>query len=192
MIVFNNPNDYWMNIYDPYKGQTGGDEQGDGSVFAHIVYGCASYAVVGTIFLLTMLLLSCCASGRGVAVVQQHTERCWRTDTVRERDSVHTERETIVRELDSAAMARYGVRLQQAERAWLVETSELRLRLQQMERASAVRDTVHDSIPVPVRVEVEVEKEKGLTGWQRFRMSIGDVVMLCLAALPLLWFFRRR
>ena len=123
-----------------------------------------------------------CTTTKYVTVPEVYTEHHWHTDSVREVDSVQTERETIVRELDSAAMAQYGIRLQQAERAWLVQTREMEKRLREMERQIATRDTIHDSIPRPYPVEVVKEVPAQLTWWQQTRMKLGEVALWVIVA----------
>ena len=67
-------------------------------------------------------------------------------------------------QLDSAAMARYGIQLKSAERAWLVKSKELERQIQQLMQLSQTKDTVRDSIPYPVEVIKEVPAK--LSWWQ--------------------------
>lgn len=127
--------------------------------------------------LLCACLLVGCTTTKYVPMPEVHTEHHWHTDTLREVDSVMTERETIVRELDSAAMARYGIQLQAAQRAWLVQTRELESRLREMERQTATRDTIHDSIPKPYPMEVVKEVPAPLTWWQKTRLHLADILL---------------
>ena len=76
-----------------------------------------------------MAILSSCTTTKYVPVTETRTEHHWHTDTVRQRDSTHTERETIIREVDSAAMAKYGIQMQANQRAWLVLQREMENRL---------------------------------------------------------------
>ena len=169
LIDYNNPNDPWMNTgYDPYKGM---DDKG------RMLAGCMqgfTFLIMIVVALLLCLLFSGCTTTKYVPVTQQHTEHHWHTDSVKERDSVHTESTTVIRELDSAAMAQYGIQLKAAERAWLVQNREMEMRLRELERMTASRDTIHDSIPYPVEVIKEVPAE--LTWWQQTRIRIGGVV----------------
>ena len=126
-------------------------------------------------------LLMGCTTTRYVPVTETHTEHHWHTDTVKERDSTHTERETVIREVDSAAMARYGIQMQANQRAWLVLQREMENRLREMEHMAAQRDTVHDSIPAPYPVEKLVEKE--LTWWQKLRIDIANILLWAVAIL---------
>lgn len=113
-------------------------------------------------FLVTVVVLCCissCTTTKYVPVVETHTDHHWHTDSVRQRDSTHTERETVIRELDSAAMAQYGIQMQANQRAWLVLQREMENRLRELEHMAAQRDTVRDSIPVPYPVVEYVERK---------------------------------
>lgn len=125
-----------------------------------------------------MAILSSCTTTKYVPVTETRTEHHWHTDTVRQRDSTHTERETIIREVDSAAMAKYGIQMQANQRAWLVLQREMENRLRELEHMSANKDTVRDSIPVPYPVEKQVAAP--LTWWQQARMHVGGIVIFLL------------
>ena len=136
-----------------------------------------------------MAILSSCTTTRYVPVTETRTEHHWHTDTVRQRDSTHTERETIIREVDSAAMAKYGIQMERNQRAWLVLQREMENRLLELEHMTAQRDTVRDSIPVPYPVVKMVEKP--LSWWERLRLNISNV-LLGVIALVIIFFFIRR
>lgn len=110
-------------------------------------------------------LLMGCTTTKYMPVTETHTEHHWHTDTVRERDSTHTERETVIREVDSAAMARYGIQMQANQRAWLVFQREMENRLRELEHMTANKDTVRDSIPVPYPVTEYVERKRSAMEW---------------------------
>ena len=175
-IDYNDPNDPWMHTgYDPFKGMDEKDK---------MLAGCMqgfTFLIVIVVFLLLSLLFSGCTTTKYVPVTQQHTEHHWHTDSVKERDSVHTENTTIIREVDSAAMAKYGIQLRNAERAWLVQSREMESRLRELEHMTATHDTIRDSIPVPYPVEVIKEVPTELTWWQQTRIHIGGVVFWLLA-----------
>jgi len=136
-----------------------------------------------------MAILSSCTTTKYVPVAETRTEHHWHTDTVRQRDSTHTERETIIREVDSAAMAKYGIQMQANQRAWLVLQREMENRLLELEHMTAQRDTVRDSIQVPYPVVKMVEKP--LSWWERLRLNISNV-LLGVIALVIIFFFIRR
>ena len=182
-MEYHNPNDYWMHGYDPYKGMNDDERLSYGCL--HIV-GCIAAVAVA---LLLCALLGSCTTTKYVPVAETRTEHHWHTDTVRQRDSTHTERETIIREVDSAAMAKYGIQMERNQRAWLVLQREMENRLLELEHMTAQRDTVRDSIPVPYPVVKMVEKP--LSWWERLRLNIFNV-LLGVIALVIIFFFIRR
>lgn len=158
---YNNPNDYWPTGYDPYKGMN--DEE-------RMTAGClqgAAFILATIVALIVCALLGSCTTTKYVPVAETRTEHHWHTDSVRQRDSTHTERETVIREVDSAAMARYGIQMDSNQRAWLVLQREMENRLRELEHTTAQRDTVRDSIPKPYPVEVvkEVPRERSTVEW---------------------------
>ena len=99
----------------------------------------------------------------------------WHTDSVKERDSTHTERETIIREVDSAAMAKYGIQMQANQRAWLVLQREMENRLRELEHMSANKDTVRDTIPKPYPVTEYVERKRTTFEWLLIIVGIAAI-----------------
>ena len=122
--------------------------------------------------------LSSCKTIEYITVPEVHEVHHHHTDSIKQTDSVMVEKETVIMQLDSAAMAKYGIQLKAAERAWLVKTAELERRLQQLIENHT--DTVHerDSIPVPYPVIKEVEKK--LTKMQKGLMWTGGLSLLAL------------
>ena len=183
-IDYNNPNEMWRhNGYDPYKGMS--DEE-------RMKAGCLQ--LVGMIGAIIVALLICalfgsCTTTKYVPVTEQHTEHHWHTDSVKERDSVHTENTTIIREVDSAAMAKYGIQMQANQRAWLVLQREMEQRLRELEHMTATHDTIHDSIPCPVDVIKEVPAK--LTWWQQTRLHIINVLMMFGIIWLIMWIGRK-
>ena len=174
---YHNPNDNWG--YDPYKGMND-DER--------VAAGCMSglaYIIAMAIGVLICSLFSSCTTTKYVPVTEQHTEHHWHTDSVKERDSVHTENTTIIRELDSAAMAKYGIQMQANQRAWLVLQREMENRLRELEHMTAQRDTVHDSIPAPFPVEVKVPAE--LTWWQQTRIHLANILLYLILIVGIIY-----
>jgi hypothetical protein len=180
MTDYNDPNEMWRhNGYDPYKGLN--DDERITAAVLHIVYICLGLLVA----VLLCALLSSCTTTKYVPVTETRTEHHWHTDSVKERDSTHTERETVIRELDSAAMARYGIQMQANQRAWLVLQKEMENRLRELEHMTAQRDTVHDSIPVPYTVIKEVPAK--LTWWQQTRLHLANILLWLLALLAVIY-----
>jgi PBP1b-binding outer membrane lipoprotein LpoB len=138
---------------------------------------------IGLMILVSLvgLLMTGCKSIQYVPVESQHTEHHWHTDSVHTTDSVIMEKTTTVMQLDSAAMAKYGIELKNAERAWLVKTAELERQLQKLSSIKADTVRIVDSIQVPVPVE------KKLTKWQQTCIDCGKLLMfISLAGVILL------
>ena len=184
-----NYNPYNPYGYEPEIPESAGEDMGeDDRLHLMIKYAVVHVLtlVVGMMIILAMCaLFGSCTTTKYVPVTETHTEHHWHTDSVKERDSTHTERETIIREVDSAAMARYGIQMESNQRAWLVLQREMENRLRELEHMTAQRDTVRDSIPYPVEVTKEVPAE--LTWWQQTRLHIGGIV-LCLLLFLACWY----
>ena len=169
-------NDYYdpynLQGCDPYKGMN--DEE---RMTAGCLQGVTIFVSVIVVMLLCALLGSCTTT-EYVPITETRTEHHWHTDSVRERDSTHTERETVIREVDSATMARYGIQMKDMQRAWLIETDRLQRKLSELRQAHT--DTVHerDSILVPYQVIKEVPAQ--LSWWQQTRMHVGGIVIFLL------------
>ena len=185
-IDYNNPNEMWRhNGYDPYKGLND-DER--------MKAGCLQ--IVGMVGAIIVALLICalfgsCTTTKYVPVQQQHTEHHWHTDSVKERDSIYTENTTIIRELDSAAMARYGIQMQANQRAWLVLQREMENRLRELEHMTATHDTIRDSIPKPYPVEVIKEVPAELTWWQQTRLHIANILLWTVLLVLIIYIAKR-
>lgn len=111
------------------------------------------------------LLCSCSAQERIVTVPEIHEVHHNHTDSVIVRDSVIDLQTTIIRELDSASMAEYGIRLQKAERAWLVQTDRLKRELSELKESKSDTVIQRDSIPYPFEVIKEVPRQRGKVEW---------------------------
>lgn len=166
-MEYNNPNDIWQH----YRHDR--DSQESDSMKIAVV--CIMF--IAALFLLLMLT-GCKAQERIVTVPEIHTEHHWHTDTVKERDSTHTERETVIREVDSAAMAQYGIQMERNQRAWLVLQREMEQRLRELEHTAATSDTVRDSIPVPYPVVKEVPGKPNAV--ERLLIIVGVVALVAL------------
>ena len=167
MIRYNNPNENWRKRQTYYDRR----EQKSGAVIKQIVKTllvCLAFALLGW-------LLSGCTTTKYVPVTETRTEHHWHTDSVKERDSTHTERETIIRELDSAAMAKYGIQMQANQRAWLVLQREMENRLRELEHMSANKDTVRDTIPKPYPVTEYVDRKRTTFEWMLIIIGIAAI-----------------
>lgn len=148
-------------------------------------YKACFWSAIGIVILIVILLLTSCKSVEYVPVTETHTEHHWHTDSVHTTDSIYHEKETTVMQLDSAAMAKYGIQLQKAERAWLVKSKELERRIEQLMQLSQTKDTVRDSIPVPYPVTQYVEKK--LSWMQKSLMGVGLLSIMALVIIIALW-----
>ena len=128
------------------------------------------------------LLCSCGTHERIVTVPEVHEVHHHHTDSVILRDSVIDHQKTTIRELDSAAMAEYGIRLQKAERAWLIQTDRLKRELLEMKQSKSDTVIQRDSIPKPYPVEVikEVPREKSKIEIVMFTFGIISLMALIL------------
>ena len=141
-------------------------------------YRCCWWGFWLFIALLVVGWLTSCTTTRVVTVPEVHEQHHWHTDSVIKRDSVIHDRQTTIRELDSAAMAQYGIQLKQNEKAWMVSVAELRREVERLESMTADRDTVRDSIPVPYPVEKIVPAE--LSWWQQARIHLANILLFGL------------
>lgn len=124
-----------------------------------------------------------------IPIETSHTEHHWHTDSIKEVDSVIHERHTTIMQLDSVAMAQYGIQLKNAERAWLVKSWELERQIENLQKLTAIRDTIRDTIQVPYPVE------KKLSKWQQTKVDWGGWAMLGVLVVIILFFvfaLRRR
>lgn len=153
------------------------------------------WSVVAIIVMLIIgALCSGCETVRYITVPEVHEEHHWHTDSIIKNDSVIRETQTTIQQLDSAAMAQYGIKLENAERAWLVKTKELERIVQELMAKSEQKDSVHDTIPIPYPVEVEVPAK--LTWIQQAKqhlanMTLTFIVLWILFFLVRTYIFRR-
>ena len=131
------------------------------------------------VYIFTMwIMFSSCTTTKVVTVPEVHEIYHNQTDTVIKQDSVIRETQTTIMQLDSAAMAQYGIKLKAAERAWLVKSKELERQIERLMAMSATKDSVHDSIPYPVEVIKEVPRKVSKT--ERGLMIAGILSMMAV------------
>lgn len=147
---------------------------------ATLLGGCATTAAAIVIAIVLCLLFCSCTTTRYVPVNETRTEHHWHTDSVHQTDTIINRETTVIRELDSAAMARYGIQIGAMQRAWIVQSDRLQREVARLETLSQQRDTVRDSIPKPYPVEVIKQVPRDLTLWQRIRQSVGDFAIFLL------------
>ena len=148
----------------------------------NILVEVSAWLVVGAMVGFVIFFILGCTTTEYVPVVHTNTEHHWHTDSVRERDSIYHEKKTTIMQLDSAAMAKYGIQMENNQRAWLILQREMEQKLRELEHMTASRDTVHDSIPVPYPVETVKEVAAELSWWQNLRIWIGNIALMIFAA----------
>ena len=139
------------------------------SIASAIVIGC----LLGSII---VCCLTSCTTTKYVTVPETHTEIYYRTDTLRQTDSIIDKQVTVVREVDSATMAQYGIRLESMQRAWLIESDRWQKEIERLSQTRTDTVCIIDSVPVPYPKPEYIEKK--LTPWQKFRIWIGDFVVI--------------
>lgn len=131
--------------------------------------------------LLLLAVMGSCTTTKYVTVPEVHEHWHHQTDTIMRTDSIIDHQQIIIREVDSATMAQYGIELKDMQRAWLIENNRLRKQLSELMQSRADTTIVHDSIPVPYPVEVKVPAE--LTQWQQIRISLANLLLYAIGAL---------
>lgn len=145
-----------------------------------------------TVFLLVALLCLCSCKTQYIPVETVRTEYQNQTDTEKLTDSIFRERETVIREADSATLARLGIALRQNERAVLVLQRELERERSRQQEHSTNTVIRNDTIRVPVPVE------KPLGRWEQLCVDYGKVMIgftaaafVALAAVIVIWLRRK-
>lgn len=142
-----------------------------------------------SLFACFVLLFSGCQSVKYVPVETVRIEKESKTDTIIQKDTVRSEKETIIREArpeDSLMMAKLGIRLRENERLLILLQKEMSE--QKSNAYESHRDTVlkTDSVAVPYPVEKE------LSWWQRQKIAFGEWVFGVMAVLLLVVIIRKR
>jgi len=130
------------------------------------------YCFLGIIALLILAAFTSCKT-KYVPVVETHTEHHWHTDSVHQTDSVISHETTLIKEVDSATMAKYGVQLKNMERAWLIQNDKLQRELSKLQ--SVKTDTFIKTDSVPKIVIKEVEKKQSIK--QRISTFFADAII---------------
>lgn len=132
-----------------------------------------------SLWILSMVVLASCSSGKLVIVPEVRQRVVHELDTVWKTDSVRESRTTIIQQADSAMMAEFGIRLAGMEHAWLVRQTSDKATASNAIFVSRKDSVVHDSIAVPY--PKEVYKDKRLSRWQGFVMCMGYGMVALLA-----------
>lgn len=137
--------------------------------------------VIGMIAVALITLFSGCKTVTKVVEVEKvRTDTMYQhhTDSVIMRDSVIEHQTTTIRELDSAAMAKYGIQLKNAERAWLIQTDLLRRELSELKEAKI--DTVYISKTDSTKVEKTETIVQQESKWKRLGKMIGQMLVMLM------------
>ena len=135
--------------------------------------------IIQAVLLLTAM--GSCTTTKYVTVPEVHEHWHHQTDTIMRTDSIIDHQQIIIREVDSATMAQYGIELKDMQRAWLIENNRLRKQLSELMQSRADTTIVHDSVPVPYPFEVKVPAE--LTQWQQIRISLANLLLYAIGAM---------
>lgn len=158
----NNSSDNWY--YDQKLARSGSS------------YRTCWYCFIAMIVLLFLsALFTSCKSIQYVPVETVRTEYKHTVDTIKQTDSIFSEKETIIREADSALVADLGLKLKANEKAILILKKELERQVNNKSEHHVDTVIKTDSIQVPYPVE------KQLTKWQKMKMKAGGVSLIaCL------------
>lgn len=120
-----------------------------------IVEYLARMCIIIIFGLIVAFVITMCSCTRTVYVPVKEVQTVFQnhTDTVHRTDSIIRETERIVMQLDSQAMAEYGIRLSNAEKAWLVREKQLESKINKLLEKKADTVIVRDTVPQPYAVE---------------------------------------
>lgn len=137
-----------------------------------------------------ILALASCRSVRYVPVekVSVKTEYIHSSDTILQVDTIEHFSNTIIREVDSVALAEMGIRLDGMKKAWLIEKNNLERQLSNMSASSSNIVERVDSVFVPQPFPVEKE----LSLWEKIKLKFFDIVVFVLIVLLVLHFGIKR
>lgn len=114
-------------------------------------------AAIVVIVIIILSAISGC-SPKVVTIPETHYEYITKHDSVILRDTISKQEKVIIRELDSVQMAQYGIELEDAKKAWLIQVERKMQQIQQMQQIRTDTIIRHDSISVPVYIEKGGEK----------------------------------
>lgn len=125
------------------------------------------------VFLFVLAAFSCvgCVTTRYVPVETVKTDKVEVHDTIENIDTVYKEKTVMVIEADSTQAAEYGIKLEQAKKAYLILQKEL-------EREKNKQKEVHtDTVIRTETVQVPYPVERKLSKWETFCLDYGKVMM---------------
>ena len=145
---------------------------------------CLVLFLVIAIWVLVLLTAVSCST-EYIPIETVHTEYRTKTDTLRQTDTITNNKETVIREVDSAFMARYGIEMDNRQRAWLVLQKEMEQRIRELEKSHTDTVIKVDSIDRPVYIE------KKLSRWERMKMEAGQISIIAVVILLLLFIYNK-
>ena len=113
-------------------------------------------------------------------------------DSVKVIDSIFTEKETIIREADSATLAEFGIKLKDSEKAILLLQRELVERIRDIEKMRSDSTDHSKEIPVEVTTTEIKEVEKPLKWYQSGFIFVGVVSLVVLIGYIVVKLIRKR
>lgn len=150
------------------------------------------YAIVAAALIMSIVLFfmsGCRTVYQPYPVPEVHTEHHYHTDSVSHTDSIIDHQTTIIRQVDSATMAEYGIRLAQAEKAWLIQSDKLYKEIDKLRSMKIDSVFVHDSIPYAVPGPKEYINElkwwqKSLVWWGVICTAIFAIILIIKIKFP--------
>lgn len=130
----------------------------------------------GIVICFIICMCTGCTTTRYINIPEYHEVIKLKTDTFETHDTLFELNQVFIREVDSAAIAEFGIRLLENEKAYMIEKSKLQKQIQNAREVKIDTFIKRDSIPVPYPVE------KNLTFGQRFRMGLLNWILGILAA----------
>lgn len=118
----------------------------------------------GVIICALISMCCSCSHTKYVTVPEYHTQYVNKIDSIQVHDTLVHEKQTIIKELDSLALAEFGIALEGQQKAFMVQINDLKCQVNSQKEV--IRDTVirRDSIPYPVVQEV-VKYKVDRAGW---------------------------
>ena len=144
---------------------------------------CKSFFWTSVSFLITIAALNCimgCKNSEPVIVSEYHNRDIHVVDTLHQVDTITERSSTIIREVDSATMAQFGVQLSGMQRAWLIDRSTMQREISKLRQSHGDTVHLHDSVPKPYPVFKTEYKEKPLKWWQQGLIYVGGASLLVL------------
>lgn len=156
------------------------DERGRAAV-ASVLGGCLTMVLTFAVLFTLCLLFGSCTTTRYVPVENRHN------DTIR---VVQIQRDSIF----VGSVQRDSISLTQRGDTITIDRWHTRLVTQYRDRV--IHDTTyvatHDTIPQVVYEEKEVQVQKPLTRWQRYRLSLANILLTVLGIYVAVWLIRKR